>query len=86
MLQQRFFDTRQAAKFLGYSVHTLRYWRVHGGGPRFTSPSTRKTLYRKRDLMEWVELSATKTHTHDAPQWKQLVRKKLRADLLDDDD
>lgn len=32
---------KQAAEYLGISVHSLRRWRVYGGGPRFCKMGSR---------------------------------------------
>jgi hypothetical protein len=44
-----------AASFIGFSVKTLRNWRVSGGGPKFVKPSRRAIRYRRRELIAWAD-------------------------------
>lgn len=52
---ERLVREHEAADFLGYSVATLRNWRVRGGGPRFVKISSRSVRYRIADLIDWIE-------------------------------
>ena len=40
---------RQAAEYLGVSVHSLRRWRVYGGGPRYLKMGSR-IVYQIKEL------------------------------------
>jgi len=50
------FQTREAGKYLGgFSPSTLKGWRSKGAGPRWYTTPGGTSLYRKRDLDEWLE-------------------------------
>lgn len=49
-----FFDSREAAKYLGLKKCTLEAWRTRGGGPKFVKLG-RIVRYRKFDLDNWIE-------------------------------
>jgi predicted DNA-binding transcriptional regulator AlpA len=44
-----------ASGLIGFSVNTLRNWRVSGKGPQFVKISKRAIRYRRRDLNSWAE-------------------------------
>ncbi|HET7020533.1 MAG TPA: helix-turn-helix domain-containing protein [Xanthobacteraceae bacterium] len=46
-------DARAAARFLGLAVATLAKMRCMGGGPPFVKAG-RRVLYRRSDLVEWL--------------------------------
>ncbi|MBT2474228.1 hypothetical protein J7E68_06460 [Microbacterium sp. ISL-103] len=41
----------------GMTVAHLAQLRFTGAGPKFLKPTPRKVLYRRRDLIEWLEAS-----------------------------
>ncbi|GAA2548169.1 helix-turn-helix transcriptional regulator [Pseudonocardia hydrocarbonoxydans] len=43
----------EAARRIGRSVETLRYWRKYGGGPR-TFKLGRRVVVAESDLAEWI--------------------------------
>jgi predicted DNA-binding transcriptional regulator AlpA len=43
----------EVAQLTGLSVHTLNYWRQSGHGPKTIRAGTR-TLYRSKDVEEWL--------------------------------
>jgi len=43
-----------AAAYSGYSESTLAKFRCFGQGPRYLKPSTRKILYRRADIDNWL--------------------------------
>lgn len=45
----------EAAKFLNFSISTLRNWRSEGKGPEFIKISQRTVRYRRRELNAWSE-------------------------------
>ena len=56
IIEQEYLDTKDAAKFCGYSVKGLEIKRVHGTGPRFFRPEGGiKIRYKKSDLITWIE-------------------------------
>ncbi len=53
----RLYSPREAAEFLGVSVHTLARWRVLGTGPAFVKFSRAKQAivrYRREDLERFI--------------------------------
>ena len=57
---------REAAEFVALSKHTLRAFRVKGGGPRFIKIG-RRVVYKRRDLQEWIESMETYENTSEVP-------------------
>jgi len=45
----------RAAELLHVSKAALRQWRYEGRGPRYTKAGGRKVLYRKSELVRWLE-------------------------------
>lgn len=45
--------TPAAAKYVGFSVDSLKHWRTRGKGPRFVRVGTR-VVYRIADLDAWL--------------------------------
>ncbi|MGA2755468.1 MAG: helix-turn-helix domain-containing protein [Terracidiphilus sp.] len=49
-------DERQAARYLGVSEATLRFWRTQGNnGPRYFKAGAKLIRYRRADLDAWIE-------------------------------
>lgn len=44
-----------AAKYLGVSVQTLRWWRYRRSGPTFCRIGARRVAYRRADLDAFVQ-------------------------------
>ncbi|TQK19115.1 hypothetical protein FBY40_1606 [Microbacterium sp. SLBN-154] len=42
----------------GFSRTHLAQMRFHGEGPRYRKPTPRKVLYRRADIIDWIEASA----------------------------
>lgn len=59
-------DQKQAAEFLGLSVHTLEAWRSRGHGPVYIAVSPRAIRYRRSDLINFTNRRARHS-TSDAP-------------------
>jgi excisionase family DNA binding protein len=55
-----FFDTDEAAAYLGLSTNTLNHWRVTGAGPRFRKHG-RRVRYSRADLDSWSEAQARRS-------------------------
>ena len=51
--QRQWLDTRQAAKYLGFSESHLRNLRWKGGGPKYSQPR-RNVRYDVDDLDQWL--------------------------------
>jgi excisionase family DNA binding protein len=57
---QNTFTTPAAARYLGVSAATLRFWRANGEGPRFFHAGDRLVRYRRVDLDAWIEARLSK--------------------------
>ena len=57
---QNTFTTPAAARYLGVSAATLRFWRANGGGPRFYHAGDRLIRYRRVDCDAWIEARLSK--------------------------
>lgn len=53
-------STKDAAKILGLSFHTLNQYRTHGTGPKFVKYG-RIVRYRLSDLQTWLWERSAKT-------------------------
>lgn len=51
---ERLLTTDEASRLLGYSPHTLQFWRSHGGGPAYIKVNGKLVRYRKSDLEGWI--------------------------------
>ena len=49
-LDDRYVDTEEASRILGFSASTLKSWRSRGEGPRFFKPGGSAVRYHLRDL------------------------------------
>lgn len=58
----RLITETEAARFLNFSISTLRNWRVSGRGPEYLKVSQSSVRYRRRDLILWCE-GLKKSHT-----------------------
>ena len=52
-----FLRTKEAARFIGVSPHTLEKHRIYGTGPQYSKIGGR-IIYAVKDLREWVERGA----------------------------
>jgi hypothetical protein len=56
MKSNQYLGTREAAEFLNISLSKLNKARVDGDGPEYCRPpGLRRILYRREDLIAWVE-------------------------------
>jgi predicted DNA-binding transcriptional regulator AlpA len=63
-------DTRTVAAWLGVSTQFLEIGRHRGYGPRFVRLSTRRTRYRRSDVLDWLRErmhAATAEYRRDRP-------------------
>lgn len=60
LLEREYLDQllneNEAARMLGFTIRALQNWRVRGGGPQFVKLSKRSVRYRRRDLLEWINI------------------------------
>ena len=47
--------TAEAAELLHTPVATLRWWRYQGTGPKAFRLGARKVMYRRSDVLAWLE-------------------------------
>lgn len=47
--------TAQTADLLNTPVATLRWWRHQGVGPKAFRLGARKVMYRRSDVLKWLE-------------------------------
>lgn len=47
--------TAEAAEMLHTPVATLRWWRHQGSGPRAFRLGARKVMYRRSDVVSWLD-------------------------------
>lgn len=47
--------TAEAAELLNTPVATLRWWRHQGTGPKAFRLGARKVMYRRRDVLAWLQ-------------------------------
>ena len=48
-------DTAEAARILKLKPNTLAKWRCNGQGPRAYKAGLRRVVYKRRELMAWLE-------------------------------
>lgn len=63
-------DTRTVAAWLGVSTQFLEIARHRGYGPRFVRLSTRRTRYKRSDVLDWLRErthAATAEYRRDRP-------------------
>jgi hypothetical protein len=60
---------QQAAEYLGVSVHTLRRWRVYGGGPKFLKMGSR-VVYPISELDDYQAACLRKSTSDPGPTTK----------------
>jgi predicted DNA-binding transcriptional regulator AlpA len=47
--------TAEAAEFINTPIATMRWWRHKGLGPRAFRLGPRKLMYKKSDLLAWLD-------------------------------
>jgi helix-turn-helix protein len=63
--EEAILHARAAARFLGLAVATLAKMRCMGGGPPFVKAG-RRVLYRRSDLIEWLNARRVRNTTEAA--------------------
>ncbi len=57
-----FIQPAEVVELTGLSIAALAQLRYHGKGPRFYKPTPRTVLYKRSEVLAWLEASAqTKT-------------------------
>jgi excisionase family DNA binding protein len=54
-MQTHYIAEREAAAYVGLSVHTLRRWRSDGKGPKYCKIGARAIRYTRADLDEFMD-------------------------------
>lgn len=74
-----YLDSQEAADRISYSVHTLQFWRSHGGGPPFIRVHGRTVRYRQRDLDQWMnQHGLSRSNKHEPEEIVDEVIPRLR--------
>ncbi|NUU08625.1 hypothetical protein [Leifsonia sp. C5G2] len=53
-----YIQPEDVAELTGMSLKALGYLRWHGGGPKFYKPTPRTILYKRTEVLAWLEASA----------------------------
>ena len=81
MTDQENLTRKQAAKYLGVSDATLRFWASHDHGPRFFKAGEKLVRYRRVDLEAWIE---ERLNTPASPKSTSAVRQRLSTSTPSD--
>ena len=57
-MDEEFIQPAVVAEITGLSIAALAQLRYQGKGPRFYKPTPRTVLYRRHEVIAWVEASA----------------------------
>ena len=57
-MDEPFIQAKEAGQIVGLSVAALAQLRYQGEGPVYYRPTPRTVLYRRSDMIAWVEASA----------------------------
>jgi hypothetical protein len=57
-MEQEFIQPAEVGEITGLSIAALAQLRYQGRGPRFYKPTPRTVLYKRREVIDWVEASA----------------------------
>ena len=60
------FHTPEAGDYVKHSSSTMEKLRVRGGGPVYSKP-TRRVIYRRRDLDDWLASKRRRSTSDAAP-------------------
>jgi predicted DNA-binding transcriptional regulator AlpA len=67
-MEQEFIQPAEVTEITGLSIAALAQLRYQGRGPRFYKPTPRTVLYKRAEVIDWVEASA-QTSTHRTPSY-----------------
>ena len=62
-MDEEFITPEAASQISGFSEQALAQLRYRGGGPKFYKPTSRKVLYRRSEVMAWVDASARSSNS-----------------------
>ena len=65
-MEDEFIQPSAVTAITGLSVASLAQLRVRGRGPRFYKPTPRTVLYKRSEVVAWVEASARERTTSAA--------------------
>jgi hypothetical protein len=57
-MEHEFIQPADVKEMTGLSIASLAHLRYEGGGPRFYKPTPRSVLYKRSEVIEWLEASA----------------------------
>lgn len=57
-MEEEFIHAGAVGEMVGLSVGALAQMRYRGIGPKFYKPTPRKVLYKRSEVIAWVEASA----------------------------
>jgi predicted DNA-binding transcriptional regulator AlpA len=67
-MDQDFIQPAEVGEITGLSIAALAQLRYQGRGPRFYKPTPRTVLYKRSEVIDWVEASAqtrtTSSHSY----------------------
>jgi hypothetical protein len=67
-MDQDFIQPAEVGEITGLSIAALAQLRYQGRGPRFYKPTPRTVLYKRSEVLDWVEASAqtrtTSSHSY----------------------
>jgi predicted DNA-binding transcriptional regulator AlpA len=67
-MDQDFIQPAEVGEITGLSIAALAQLRYQGRGPRFYEPTPRTVLYKRSEVIDWVEASAqtrtTSSHSY----------------------
>ena len=67
-MEDDFIQTAAVSEMTGMSTGALAQLRYTGAGPRFYKPTPKTVLYRRSEVIAWVEASA-RERTSSAPSY-----------------
>lgn len=58
MMTGEFIPATEVGEMTGLTIQALAQLRFTGKGPRFYKPTARTVLYKRSEVIEWIEASA----------------------------
>ena len=66
IMEEQFIQPPTVSELTGLTLAALAQLRYRGLGPRFYKPTPKTVLYRRSEVMEWVEASAQTSTSRNA--------------------
>jgi predicted DNA-binding transcriptional regulator AlpA len=66
IMEEDFIQPQSVSEITGLSVAALAQLRYQGTGPRFYKPTPRTVLYKRSEVVAWIEESARTSTGHAA--------------------